>query len=101
VHNGIDLAAPLGTPIMAAAAGTVAEAGWCDCGLGYYVKIDHGNGLATYYGHMQSTPYVSVGQSVAQGETIGPIGSTGLSTGPHVHFMVQKNGVTVDPMDYL
>ncbi len=101
VHNGIDLSAPYGTPIMAAAAGTVVEAGWCDCGLGYYVKIDHGNGLATYYGHMQSMPYVSVGQAVAQGETIGPVGSTGLSTGPHTHFMVQKNGVTVDPMDYL
>lgn len=101
VHNGIDLSAPFGTPIQAAGAGTVVESGWCDCGLGYYVKIDHGNGLATYYGHMQSMPYVSVGQSVSQGETIGPIGSTGLSTGPHIHFMVQKNGVTVDPMDYL
>jgi murein DD-endopeptidase MepM/ murein hydrolase activator NlpD len=101
VHNGIDLAAPMGTAIMAAGAGTVAEAGWCDCGLGYYVKIDHGNGLSTWYGHMQSSPYVRVGQTVAQGETIGPVGSTGLSTGPHVHFMVQKNGVTVDPKDYL
>jgi murein DD-endopeptidase MepM/ murein hydrolase activator NlpD len=101
VHNGIDLAAPAGTPIMAAAAGTVDEAGWCDCGLGYYVKIDHGNGLATYYGHMASQPYVSAGQSVDQGESIGPVGSTGLSTGPHTHFMVQRNGVTVDPMDYL
>ena len=101
VHNGIDLSAPFGTPIMASGSGTVVESGWCDCGLGYYVKIDHGNGLATYYGHMQSMPYVSVGQEVSQGETIGPVGSTGLSTGPHTHFMVQKNGVTVDPMDYL
>ncbi|MGD9714021.1 MAG: peptidoglycan DD-metalloendopeptidase family protein, partial [Thermomicrobiales bacterium] len=101
VHNGIDLSAPFGTPILASAGGTVVEAGWCDCGLGYYVKIDHGNGLSTYYGHMQSMPYVSVGDVVSQGETIGPVGSTGLSTGPHTHFMVQKNGVTVDPMDYL
>ena len=101
VHNGIDLAAPSYTPIRASAGGTVLEAGWCDCGLGYYVKISHGGGLETIYGHMAEMPYVTPGQVVSQGETIGPIGSTGLSTGPHVHFMVRLNGVAVNPLDYL
>ncbi|HEV2128752.1 MAG TPA: SH3 domain-containing protein [Thermomicrobiales bacterium] len=101
VHDGIDFAAPAYTPIVAAAAGTVVTAGWCDCGLGYYVEIDHGNGVHTVYGHMAAQPPVSVGQRVSQGETIGSVGSSGLSTGPHVHFMVQVNGVTQDPNRYL
>jgi murein DD-endopeptidase MepM/ murein hydrolase activator NlpD len=101
VHDGIDYAAPTGTPILASAAGTVLFSGWCDCGLGYYVELDHGNGVTTIYGHMASQPFVSAGQQVAQGETIGPIGSTGLSTGPHVHFMLQINGVSQDPARYL
>lgn len=101
VHDGIDFAAPAYTPIVAVADGTVVTAGWCDCGLGYYVEIDHGNNVHTIYGHMATQPYVSVGQRVTQGETIGPVGSTGLSTGPHVHFMVQVNGVSQDPARYL
>jgi len=101
VHDGLDLAAPAGSPIMAAAAGTVVAAGWCDCGLGNYVEIDHGNGVHTLYGHMQSQPYVSVGQQVAQGDVIGPVGSTGLSTGPHTHFMVTIDGVAQNPQNYL
>jgi murein DD-endopeptidase MepM/ murein hydrolase activator NlpD len=101
VHDGVDLAAPSGTPLVAVADGDVVAAGWCDCGLGYYVEIDHGDGLHTVYGHMASQPYVSVGQAVAQGETIGPVGSTGLSTGPHVHFMVRQDGATQDPKNYL
>ncbi|MEZ4504770.1 MAG: SH3 domain-containing protein [Thermomicrobiales bacterium] len=100
-HNGIDLAASSYTPIVAAAAGKVTAAGWCDCGLGYYVTIDHGNGYKTTYGHMAEQPYVSVGQTVSQGETIGPVGSTGLSTGPHVHFVIEKNGVDIDPLTVL
>jgi hypothetical protein len=88
-------------PILASAAGTVLFSGWCDCGLGYYVELDHGNGVTTIYGHMASQPFVSAGQQVAQGETIGPMGSTGLSTGPHVHFMLQINGVSQDPARYL
>jgi murein DD-endopeptidase MepM/ murein hydrolase activator NlpD len=100
-HNGIDLAVSSYTPIKAAAAGTVTAAGWCDCGLGYYVTIDHGNGYKTTYGHMAEQPYVSVGQTVAQGETIGPVGSTGLSTGPHVHFIVEQNGTDIDPLGVL
>ncbi|MGI8485536.1 MAG: SH3 domain-containing protein [Thermomicrobiales bacterium] len=101
IHDGLDLAAPAGSPIMAAAAGTVVAAGWCDCGLGNYVEIDHGNGVHTLYGHMQSQPYVSVGQQVAQGDVIGPVGSTGLSTGPHTHFMVTIDGVAQNPQNYL
>ncbi|MGC4108583.1 MAG: SH3 domain-containing protein [Thermomicrobiales bacterium] len=101
VHDGIDLAAPEGTPIHAAKAGTVVAAGWCDCGLGYYVEIDHGNGVHTLYGHMQSQPWVTVGQQVAQGEEIGPLGSTGLSTGPHTHFMVTVDGVAQNPRNFL
>ncbi|HKG24063.1 MAG TPA: peptidoglycan DD-metalloendopeptidase family protein, partial [Thermomicrobiales bacterium] len=100
-HNGVDLAAPMYTPIMAADGGTVIAAGWCDCGLGYYVEIDHGNGFSTVYGHMAEQPYVFVGQQVNQGDVIGPVGSTGASTGPHVHFMVKQNGSTVNPADFL
>jgi murein DD-endopeptidase MepM/ murein hydrolase activator NlpD len=101
VHDGVDMAAPQGTPLLAVADGLVVVSGWCDCGLGYYVELDHGNGLHTIYGHMASQPPVNVGDRVTQGQEIGPVGSTGLSTGPHVHFMVRENGVTVDPKNYL
>ncbi|HEV2526944.1 MAG TPA: peptidoglycan DD-metalloendopeptidase family protein [Thermomicrobiales bacterium] len=96
-HDGLDIAAEQGTPIIASDGGTVTFAGWCECGLGYYVEIDHGNGYVTRYGHMASQPYVSLGQQVSQGEVIGPIGSTGFSTGPHIHFMVILDGTTVSP----
>ncbi|HEV2067490.1 MAG TPA: peptidoglycan DD-metalloendopeptidase family protein [Thermomicrobiales bacterium] len=101
VHDGLDLAAPSGTPLLASADGEVVAAGWCDCGLGYYVEIDHGEGVHTVYGHMASQPYVSTGQQVQQGEVIGPLGSTGISTGPHVHFMIRVNGVAQNPESYL
>jgi murein DD-endopeptidase MepM/ murein hydrolase activator NlpD len=100
-HNGIDLAADAYTPIAAADGGTVEYAGWCDCGLGYYVKIDHGNGMKTLYGHMAEQPYVSTGEAVSKGDVIGPVGSTGISTGPHTHFIVNVNGVDQDPLAYL
>jgi murein DD-endopeptidase MepM/ murein hydrolase activator NlpD len=101
VHDGLDLAAPMYTNILAADGGTVTAAGWCDCGLGYYVQIDHGNGFSTIYGHMAEQPYVSVGQAVAKGDVIGPVGSTGASTGPHTHFMLLQNGGSINPRDYL
>ncbi|MDQ3653502.1 MAG: peptidoglycan DD-metalloendopeptidase family protein [Chloroflexota bacterium] len=101
LHDGLDLAAPLGTPLLAAGSGTVVTAGWCNCGLGYYVEIDHGDGVHTLYGHMASQPYVRAGESVSQGDVIGPLGSTGISTGPHVHFMVKVNGVSRNPEDFL
>ena len=100
-HNGIDLAADSYTPIGAADGGVVEYSGWCDCGLGYYVKIDHGNGVKTVYGHMAEMPYVSAGQSVSKGDIIGPVGSTGMSTGPHIHFIVEVNGAAQDPLAYL
>lgn len=101
VHDGIDLANPMYTEIHAADGGTVTAAGWCDCGLGYYVQIDHGNGIQTIYGHMAEQPYVSTGQLVAKGDAIGPVGSTGASTGPHTHFMVLVSGVATNPRDYV
>jgi murein DD-endopeptidase MepM/ murein hydrolase activator NlpD len=100
-HNGVDLAAPMYTPIMASDGGTVTFAGWCDCGLGWYVEIDHGNGYSTVYGHMAEMPWVATGAKVNQGDVIGPIGSSGASTGPHTHFMVKQNGSTIDPMTVL
>jgi murein DD-endopeptidase MepM/ murein hydrolase activator NlpD len=99
LHEGVDIAAPTGTPIWAAAAGTVIYAGWLG-GYGNLVVVDHGNGLATAYGHA-SAILVAVGQSVSQGETIALVGSTGNSTGPHLHFEVRVNGIAVDPLLYL
>lgn len=100
-HLGVDIANIQGTPIVAAAAGTVIYAGWTTAGYGNMVEIDHGNGLMTLYGHMMTTPSVTVGQSVFQGELIGYMGTTGNSTGPHCHFGVQQNGVWVNPMKFL
>ncbi len=97
-HEGIDIGAACGTPIHAAAAGTVIYSGWMD-GYGNFVVIDHGNGLATAYGH-QSAIYVS-GGTVSQGQTIGAVGSTGHSTGCHLHFEVRVNGNPVNPLGYL
>jgi murein DD-endopeptidase MepM/ murein hydrolase activator NlpD len=99
LHEGIDLGAPTGTPIHAAAAGTVIYAAWMD-GYGNFVIIDHGGGIATAYGH-QSSIAVTEGESVAQGQVIGYVGSTGHSTGPHLHFEVRVNGNAVDPLGYL
>ena len=99
MHEGIDLGAAYGTPIAAAAAGTVIYAGWME-GYGNLTVIDHGGGLSTAYGH-QSSIAVAVGQQVAQGQIIGNVGSTGHSTGPHLHFEVRVNGAPVDPLGYL
>jgi murein DD-endopeptidase MepM/ murein hydrolase activator NlpD len=99
MHEGIDIGAPTGTPIYAAAGGTVNYAGW-EGGYGNLTLIDHGNGLATAYGH-QSRFAVSSGQTVSRGQLIGYVGSTGHSTGPHVHFEVRVNGVPNDPLNYL
>ena len=98
-HSGVDLAASQGTPIYAIAAGTVTTATYGDAN-GYYVSISHGNGYGSVYCHM--TNYiVSVGDSVSQGQVIGYVGSTGWSTGPHLHFEIHVNGSTVNPMDYI
>ena len=98
-HPGIDIGVPTGTPIHAAAAGTVIWCGW-QSGYGNLVVIDHHNGLATAYGH-QSRIAVGCNQDVAQGEVIGYSGCTGFCTGPHLHFEVRVNGTPVDPIGYL
>jgi len=99
LHSGIDIGVDSGTPVHAADSGVVVEAGWLG-GYGYAVVIDHGNGLSTLYGH-NSSLNVSAGQSVSQGQVIAYSGSTGNSTGPHVHFEVRANGDPVDPTGYL
>ncbi|NLK22099.1 MAG: peptidoglycan DD-metalloendopeptidase family protein [Epulopiscium sp.] len=98
-HAGIDLAAPQGTPIYASDGGVVTEAGWHG-GYGYLVKVNHGNGFETYYAHT-SKIYVTVGQKVAKGEKIAAVGSTGNSTGYHLHFEVRLNGDPRNPYNYL
>lgn len=99
MHEGIDITAPTGAPIWAAAAGTVIHAGWLG-GYGNLVVVDHGNGLATAYAHA-SVILVALGQEVAQGETLSLVGSTGNSSGPHLHLEVRVNGLAVDPLLYL
>lgn len=98
-HPGMDIAAPTGTPIRAAASGTVTIAG-TEGGYGNYTCIQHAGSLSSCYGH-QSSIGVSVGQRVSQGQVIGAVGSTGHSTGPHLHFEARLNGSVVDPMNYL
>ena len=99
MHEGIDIAASSGTPIHAAAAGTVIHAGWLG-GYGNLVVVDHGDGLSTAYAHA-SAILVGLGQAVSQGETLSLVGSTGNSSGPHLHFEVRVNGSAVDPLFYL
>jgi murein DD-endopeptidase MepM/ murein hydrolase activator NlpD len=99
MHEGIDLGAAYGTPIHAAADGVVVYCGWME-GYGNLTVIDHGGGIATAYGH-QSSISVACNQQVTQGQVIGAVGSTGHSTGPHLHFEVRVNGTPVDPLGYL
>ncbi len=98
-HSGLDIADNYGTPIKATAAGRVTYSGWMQ-GYGYAVIIDHGQGLQTLYGHC-SRLNVSVGQNVTKGQFIAEMGSTGNSTGPHVHYEVIKNGSCISPISYL
>ena len=98
-HKGNDYAAPAGTPTLAAADGIVTIAGWSDS-AGNWVVIDHGNGLTTKYMH-HSRLLVKTGDTVKKGQQIGEVGSTGQSTGNHLHFQVEENGVPVNPDKYL
>jgi murein DD-endopeptidase MepM/ murein hydrolase activator NlpD len=97
-HTGVDWGAPLGTPIYASGNGVIDKAGW-EAGYGKYIKIRHANGYETAYGHMTAFARSSVpGARVRQGQVIGYVGSTGLSTGPHLHYEIIVNGHFVDPM---
>lgn len=98
-HTGLDIAASTGTPIKAAAAGTVTFSG-TKRAYGKMIVISHGNGIETYYGHC-SKLYVEVGDKVSQGETIAAVGSTGNSTGPHLHLEIRVNGVAYNPQNYV
>lgn len=97
-HGGLDIAAPSGTPIYACGDGTVIQAGWYG-GYGNLVIIDHGNGVQTYYGHC-SALYVTKGETVSSGEKIAAVGSTGDSTGPHLHLEIRINGSRINPQQY-
>ena len=105
-HDGLDIANTAWTKIYAASAGQVIEAGWCS-GFGYCVKIDHGNGIESIYGHMIKRPPVAVGDVVDTGDLIGYMGSTydasggGFSTGVHLHFTIKVNGKAVNPLKFL
>jgi len=98
-HSGLDIAGPVGTPIYAAEDGVVETAGWNRGGYGYYIIINHGNGIRTLYGHA-SKLYVVSGQKVTRGQTIMAMGSTGRSTGPHLHFEVRSGGFR-NPLSYI
>lgn len=100
-HSGVDLASPSGTPIKATRAGTVTKTAY-DSGSGYYVTINHGDGFSSSYLHMTHwDPSMYVGKKVDQGEVIGYVGSTGWSTGPHLHFSIYFNGVAQNPAAYM
>lgn len=98
-HPGIDIAAATGTPVRAAASGTVTFAGW-DAEYGYLVAVEHGLGLETRYGHNDRLS-VQVGDRVERGQLLAAVGSTGRSTAPHLHFEIRKDGVPIDPRQYL
>jgi Membrane proteins related to metalloendopeptidases len=99
LHPGIDIATNMGCPVVATADGQVVASGWSG-GYGNMVQIDHGNGLETIYGH-NSQLAVGVGQTVRKGQVISYAGSTGKSTGPHVHYEIRKDGAAIDPWKYL
>ncbi|BCM19913.1 murein DD-endopeptidase MepM [Mesorhizobium sp. J8] len=99
LHTGMDFRAPIGMPAKVTAAGTVTRAGWAG-GYGRMVEVDHGNGFATRYGHLSEID-VTVGQKLAAGDVIGKTGSSGRSTGPHLHYEVRHDGEAVDPLRFL
>ncbi len=98
-HNGVDLAAPTGTPVYATADGIVGKAQWFSS-YGLYIRIDHGADLETRYAHMSKLA-VAAGERVRKGDVIGYVGSTGRSTGPHLHYEVRIDGVAVNPIPYM
>lgn len=99
-HMALDIAVPFGTPILAADGGLVVEAGWNNTGYGNLVVIDHQNGYHTYYAHLSSFA-IQVGATVNQGSLIGQVGSTGNSTGPHLHFEIRLQNILQNPFNFL
>ena len=96
VHEGVDIAAPQGEPIHATAPGEVVRAG-LSSSYGNFVEVDHGDGVTSFYAHMRRPADVSIGERVSAGEVLGYVGSTGHSTGPHLHFEIRKDGQHFDP----
>ncbi len=99
-HRAIDIGAPTGSAVLASDGGYVSFVGWTDIGYGYLIIIDHANGYSSYYAHL-SQMYVMLGQGVERGQVIGAVGSTGNSTGPHLHLEIRYNGVEQNPLVYL
>jgi murein DD-endopeptidase MepM/ murein hydrolase activator NlpD len=99
-HRAIDVGSPVGTAIVASDGGYVSFAGWTDIGYGYLIVLDHANGFQTYYAHL-SNIFVSEGEAVYAGQVIGAMGSTGNSTGPHLHYEIRYNGYPTNPLIYL
>jgi murein DD-endopeptidase MepM/ murein hydrolase activator NlpD len=99
MHTGLDFRAAMGDPVRATANGKVTSAGWAG-GYGRMIEIDHGNGLATRYGHLSEIG-VKVGDTIKIGQVIGAVGSTGRSTGPHLHYETRIDGEAVDPQKFL
>jgi murein DD-endopeptidase MepM/ murein hydrolase activator NlpD len=99
-HRAIDISTEHGAVVVAADAGTVVYARWESSGYGYLVIVDHGNGFVSYYAHLYGF-YIDAGHQVARGEQIGELGTTGRSTGPHLHFEIRHDGVQRNPLDIL
>jgi murein DD-endopeptidase MepM/ murein hydrolase activator NlpD len=99
-HRAIDIGAPTGSAVVASDGGYVSFVGWTDIGYGYLIILDHANGYSSYYAHL-SQMYVMVGQQVERGQVIGAVGSTGNSTGPHLHLEIRYNGNEQNPLVYL
>jgi murein DD-endopeptidase MepM/ murein hydrolase activator NlpD len=99
-HRAIDIGAPTGSAVLASDGGYVAFVGWTDIGYGYLIILDHANGYSTYYGHL-SQMYVMLGQQISRGQVIGAVGSTGNSTGPHLHLEIRYGGTEQNPLVYL
>jgi murein DD-endopeptidase MepM/ murein hydrolase activator NlpD len=101
VHNGLDFDGDFGSPIYAADSGVIIYSGWSDRGYGNLIVIDHDGGWQTYYGHLLDNTLLPCGSNVIKGELIASMGSTGNSTGPHLHFELRSNGIPVNPWQYL
>ncbi len=99
-HRALDIAAPIGSGVYAADGGFVTYVGWTDVGYGYLIRVDHGNGFATWYAHLSGF-HVVLGQAVKRGDLIGTVGSTGRSSGPHLHFEIRTADELINPRFYL